>query len=176
MISCALCDNTFLDNRGLSAHIRKEHDEITWVDYKTKHPRTEVQVTETPVIEVPEEPKETDDTPLAERMDRMENMFNPLFSGYVPAGTPRGISDFPGEVIEVIGEKVNYKVALDPEIFSTYNNFKAICIKRGTNWDKDFSDFLMMSVRTAMSMYGIYDMVVEVRDSQILFDMPVGVK
>jgi len=96
-------------------------------------------------------------------LDRLENIVNTLFNGYVPAGTPNGISDFPGEVIEVIGERVNYKVALDPEIFSTYNKFKAICIKRGTNWDRDFSDFLMMSVRTAMSMYGIYDMVVEVR-------------
>jgi len=115
-------------------------------------------------------------TEFNERLERLELIFNQFMSGIAPSGEPSGITDFPGEEIEVIGEKINYKVALDPEIFSTYNKFKAICIKRGNIWEKDFSDFLMMSVKTAMSYYGIYDMIVEVKGNQMLFEMPVGVR
>ncbi|MBU1082638.1 MAG: hypothetical protein KKB59_19285 [Spirochaetes bacterium] len=170
LIRCALCENAFKDKRGLSAHVRKEH-EITWNEYKEKYPITEISVPK-----VPEETKETADTHLEERIERMENILNTLFSGYDLTGNPSGISDFPGEEIEVIGEKVNYKIALDPEIFSTYNKFKAICEKRGNTWDKDFSDFIMLSVKDAMSIHGIYDMILEVKGDRMLFEMPVGVR
>lgn len=174
LISCALCEKSFKDERGLSSHVPKKH-EIKWEEYKKKYPITEVQVTEAPVTKVPEDTEEPDDNNLVdERLERMENIINTLLSGYDPTGNPSGISDFPGEEIEVIGEKINYKIALDPAIFSTYNKFKAICIKRGNKWEKDFSDFLMMSVNDAMSFYGIYDMIVEVKGDKMLFEMPYG--
>ncbi|GAH14524.1 unnamed protein product, partial [marine sediment metagenome] len=47
-------------------------------------------------------------TELKDRMERMEMIMNRFMSGYSPSGEPSGIYDFPGEEIEVIGEKVNY--------------------------------------------------------------------
>jgi len=164
MFRCEICDKTFKNKSGLGGHVTSVHEK-SWADYQAEYTVIEIpKAKRKPRDEADEEAEPSENhSRFNDRLNSLENTFNTLFSGYVPAGTPSGISDFPGEVIEVIGEKVNYKVALDPEIFSTYNKFKAVCIKRGTNWDKDFSDFLMMSVRTAMSMYGIYDMVVEVR-------------
>ncbi len=170
MIKCALCDNTFKDKRGLSAHVRTEH-EITWNKYKTTHPITEIQDTQSPEIS-PDVARD----PLDMRMDRLENIIDTFFNGYSPTGQPSGITNFPGESVEIIGEKINYKVALDPQIFSTYNKFKAISTKRGTPWDGDFSDFLMMSVKDAMSIHGIYDAIIEVKGNKILFEMPAGVR
>lgn len=167
LISCALCDNTFKDNRGLSAHIRKEHDEIDWKAYKKKHPRTKAQVTE-----APEETKEPDDINLNKRIDRIETMVNTIYNDFAKTGNPSGITDFPGEEIEITGEKLNYKIALNPAIFSRYDKFKAVVLRRGGNWKGDFADFIDMSTKDILAVYGIYDTVIEFRDGRILFEVP----
>ena len=175
MINCALCENNFKDKRGLSAHVRKEHDEITWTAYKKKYPMTEVQVTEAPATKVPEETRTPGDTNINERMDRLEIMVKTFFSGYTPTGNPSGITNFPGEEIEILGEKLNYKIALNPAIFSRYDKFKAVVLRRGGSWTGDFSDFLDMSTKDILAVYGIYDTVVEFRDGRILFEVPAEV-
>ena len=171
LISCALCQNNFIDNRGLSAHVRKEH-EITWKEYKKKYPFTGVQVTEAQVTKVPEETKAPNDIHLNERMDRLETIVTTFFSGYTPTGNPSGITNFPGEEIEILGEKLNYKIALNPAIFSRYDKFKAVVLRRGGTWTGDFADFLDMSTKDILAVYGIYDTVVEFRDGRILFEVP----
>lgn len=161
----------------MSSHVRTAHD-TKWKEYQKEHPVVELpEDEETPKDETDEGDEASEGiSGINDRLERVEAVINRFMSGVSPSGEPSGITDFPGEEIEVIGEKINYKVALDPEIFSTYNKFKGICIKRGTNWDKDFSDFLMMSVRTAMNYYGIYDMVVEMKGNKMLFEMPMGVR
>jgi len=174
MFRCEICDKTFKNKGGLGGHVTSVH-EVKWKDYQAKYTIVELpkaQRKPRDKADEEEEASEPGDTHLAERIDRLENMFNTFFGGYTTTGNPSGITDFPGESIEVVGEKINYKVALDPEIFSTYNKFKAVCVKRGTPWDKDFSDFLMFSVRDAMAMYGVYDVVVEYRGGSLLFDAP----
>ncbi len=174
MISCALCENTFKDKRGLSAHVCKAHD-ITWSDYKQKYPITDVPVTDASVTKVPGETEEPDDAPLDDRVERLEDIIANLLGGYAPNGQPSGITDFPGEEIEIIGEKINYKIALNPAIFSRYDKFKAVVIKRGKSWTGDFADFIEMSTKDILAVYGIFDTVIEVRDGKILFEVPTGV-
>ena len=158
----------------MSSHVKSAHD-TTWEDYQKDHAVVELPEDEVKPKDVVDEGEASEGiSEFKDRLERIEAFMETFMSGFSPSGGPSGIRDFPGEEIEVIGEKINYKVSLDPEIFSTYNKFKAVCIKRGTNWDKDFSDFLMMSVKTAMNYYGIYDMVVEMKGDKMLFEMPVG--
>lgn len=167
MIGCVLCERTFQDKRGLSAHIRKEHKEIKWNKYKDKYPLTEVQAIKVPV----DDSKEPDHTDIGERLERLETIVTTLVGGNTP-----GITDFPGDVYEIVGEKINYKVALDPAIFSTYNKFKAVCEKRGNPWTLDFSDFLKLAVKDSMTVQGIYDILLEMPGNRVIVEMPPGVR
>jgi len=89
------------------------------------------------------------------------------------SGGLSGIYDFPGEEIEVTGEKLNYKIALNPAIFSRYDKFKAIVLSRGLKeWKGNFADFIDMSTKDILAFYGIYDAVVEYRGGRLLFDVP----
>lgn len=172
MFRCEICDKTFKNKSGLGGHVTSVHEK-SWADYKKEYAVVELPKAQRKPRDKADGEDETSNrsSALNDRLDRMEDLAR-FITGGSHLGEPSGIIDFPGEVIEVTGEKVNYKVALDPEIFSTYNKFKAICEKRGSNWDKDFSDFLMMSVRDAMAIYGIYDVVIEVRGDKIIFEMP----
>ena len=172
LIKCALCERTFKDNRGLSVHVKKEHDDITWNQYKKTHPTIEVQAPEPPIIE---DSPDSSDTHLDERIDRLETIVNTFLSGYDMTGKPSGISDFPGTEIEITGEKVNYKISLNPAIFSRYDKFKAVVLRRGKEWKGDFSDFIDMSTKDVLAVYGIYDTVVEFRDGRILVEVPAEV-
>lgn len=175
LISCALCERIFKDKRGLSAHVKKEHDDITWNQYKKTHPITEVKAIEESIPNATEEKKEPSNSNLDERLDRLETIVNSFLNGYDMTGGSSGISEFPGEDIEVVGEKVNYKISLNPSIFSRYDKFKAVVLRRGKEWTGDFSDFIDMSTKDVLAIYGIYDTVVEFRDGRILVEIPAEV-
>lgn len=157
----------------MSSHVRNIHG-IDWKDYQKDHPVVEIPEDKgKPGDKAPEEAKEPDDLPLDKRMDRLENIVNKLVNSFA-SENPSGVYDFPGEDIEIIGEKVNYKVALNPAIFSRYDKFKAVVKRRGKEWTKDFADFLDMSTKDILAVYGIYDTVVEFRDGRILVEVPEG--
>jgi hypothetical protein len=61
-------------------------------------------------------------------------------------GTP-----VPGEDVEVIDEKINYRVKLNPEIFYRYSVFKARTEQLGNEWKGDFSDYLDMATKDLLS-------------------------
>ena len=173
MFRCEICEKTFKNRSGLGGHVTSVH-EVKWTDYQANYKVVELPKAQRKPRDKADEEDETSNrrSGFYDRLDRMEGLVNRFMSGDSSFGGSSGIIDFPGEVIEIVGEKVNYKVALNPEIFSTYNKFKAICAKRGTPWNKDFSDFLMYSVRDAMAIHGIYDAVVEFRGGRLLFDVP----
>jgi len=174
LIKCEICERIFKSKRGLSSHVPSKHS-IDWKDYQAKYTivelledkgKTGAEADET------DEKSESGDTHLAERMDRLETMVKTFFSGYTPTGNPSGVTNFPGEEIEILGEKLNYKIALNPAIFSRYDKFKAVVLRRGGSWTGDFADFLDMSTKDILAVYGIYDTVVEFRDGRILFEVP----
>ena len=61
-------------------------------------------------------------------------------------GTP-----VPGEDVEVVDEKINYRVKLNPEIFYRYSVFKARTEQLGNEWKGDFSDYLDMATKDLLS-------------------------
>jgi len=89
---------------------------------------------------------------------------------------PRGVSPLEAEDVEVVGEKVNYKVALNPEIFWRYNIFKAETERRGRTWGGDFSDFLDLATKDILAVYGIHPTVVSLRGKKLMIDLPVEIE
>jgi len=80
------------------------------------------------------------------------------------------------EDVEVVGEKVNYKVALNPEIFWRYNVFKAEVERRGRKWDGTFSDFLDLATKDILAVYGIHPTVISMKGRKLLVELPVNVE
>lgn len=80
------------------------------------------------------------------------------------------------EDVEVVGEKVNYKVALNPEIFWRYNVFKAEAERRGKKWNGSFSDFLDMATKDILAVYGIHPTVVAMKGKKLLVELPVNME
>ena len=78
-----------------------------------------------------------------------------------------------GEEVEVKGEKINYKVALNPEIFYLYSIFKAEAERKGNRWDGDFGDFLHMAAKDLLSVHGLRPAVVAVREGTLMLKMPM---
>ena len=88
---------------------------------------------------------------------------------------PPGIMPVEAEDVEVIGEKVNYKVALNPEIFWRYNVFKAENERRGgVKWAGSFADFLDLATKGILAVYGIHPTVVSLKGKKLMVELPVG--
>lgn len=92
-----------------------------------------------------------------------------------PPPTP-GLFPLEAEDVEVVGEKVNYKVALNPEIFWRYNVFKAEVERRGRKWDGTFSDFLDLATKDILAVYGIHPTVISMKGKKLLVELPVNVE
>jgi hypothetical protein len=80
------------------------------------------------------------------------------------------------EDVEVIGEKVNYKVALNPEIFWRYSVFKAEAERRGRKWDGTFSDFLDLATKDILAVYGIHPTVLSMKGKKLMVELPAEVE
>jgi hypothetical protein len=78
-----------------------------------------------------------------------------------------------GEEIEVPSEKINFKVALNPEIFYFYDVFKAEAERRGNKWEGDFGDFLYMAAKDALTTHGILPAVVRLKEGQLILKVPM---
>lgn len=100
---------------------------------------------------------------------------NPQSSTTQPASL-QGTLPIEAEDVEVIGEKVNYKVALNPEIFWRYNVFKAEVERRGRKWNGSFSDFLDLATKDILAVYGIHPTVVAMKGKKLLVELPVNVE
>jgi len=174
LVRCEICGRVFADRRGLSSHVTAAHD-IPWPDYREEYPVGEAQEEEFEAFEEDQEPEEEAPQGLNERLERLEAIVNRFMSGTGPSGGPSGIREFPAEDVEVIGERLNYKVALNPAIFSRYDKFKAVCLKRGNQWNGDFADFLDMATKDILAVFGIYDTVVEFRGGKYLIEVPAEV-
>ena len=88
-------------------------------------------------------------------------------------GLSVGLMPIEAEDVEVIGEKVNYKVALNPEIFWRYNVFKAETERRGRKWAGNFSDFLDLATKDILAVYGIHPTVVSLKGKKLMVELPV---
>ena len=88
------------------------------------------------------------------------------------SGLPEGV-ELIGEAVDVEAEKVNYKIALNPEIFHRYNVFKAESARRGRKWEGTFSDWLDMVTRDILKVYGIYPAVVTTKGGKLILELPV---
>ncbi|MCJ7632050.1 hypothetical protein MUP77_06605 [Candidatus Bathyarchaeota archaeon] len=85
-----------------------------------------------------------------------------------------GIS-VPVEEVELVGEKINYKVALNPEIFYRYSVFKARAEALGNKWDGDFSDFLDIATKDVLTVHGLYPTVLTVgKSGKMLVEIPMS--
>ncbi|MCJ7630955.1 hypothetical protein MUP77_00945, partial [Candidatus Bathyarchaeota archaeon] len=93
---------------------------------------------------------------------------------------PAEVEKLPGiavatEDIELVGEKINYKVALNPEIFYRYSVFKAKAESLGNKWDGGFSDFLDIATKDVLSVHGLYPTVLKAGKSErIMVEIPVN--
>lgn len=162
MIECGICGRPFRDKRGLSSHVRVAHD-LPWGDYQKQYPVMELPENEIGAEYEANPPNEAEEdmSVINERLERVEAVVERFMSGTAPSGRPSGVTDFPAEDVEVVGEKLNYKLALNPAIFSRYDRFKAIVKKRGKTWTGDFSDYIEMCTKDLFTIFGIHEMVVE---------------
>jgi hypothetical protein len=78
-----------------------------------------------------------------------------------------------GEEVEVVGDKINYKVALNPEVFYLYNVFKAEVKRRGKEWKGTFGDFVYMAIRDVLKMHGIIPTVLVLKRGQLFARLKV---
>jgi hypothetical protein len=78
-----------------------------------------------------------------------------------------------GEEVEVVGDKINYKIALNPEVFHLYNIFKAEVRRRGREWKGTFGDFVYMAIRDVLKMHGIIPTVLVLRKGQLFARLKV---
>jgi hypothetical protein len=89
---------------------------------------------------------------------------------------PEGFLPLEAEDVEVVGEKVNYKVALNPEIFWRYSVFKAEAERRGHPWNGSFSDFLDIATKDILAVYGIHPTVLSMKGKKLMVELPVEVE
>jgi hypothetical protein len=101
-----------------------------------------------------------------------------LLKNETPQRSTRSAEVLPleAEDVEVVGEKVNYKVALNPEIFWRYSVFKAEAERRGRQWNGSFSDFLDMATKDILAVYGIHPTVLSMKGKKLMVELPVEVE
>lgn len=101
-----------------------------------------------------------------------------ILRGSNPQSSTRHAEAMPleAEDVEVVGEKVNYKVALNPEIFWRYNVFKAEAERRGRPWNGSFSDFIDLATKDILAVYGIHPTVLSMKGKKLMVELPVEVE
>jgi len=78
-----------------------------------------------------------------------------------------------GEEVEVIGERINYKVSLNPEIFYLYSIFKAEAERKGNKWSGEFGDFLYMAAKDVLAVHGLRPAVVALKEGTLMIKVPM---
>jgi hypothetical protein len=83
--------------------------------------------------------------------------------------------NLPLEEVQLADEKVNYRIALNPEIFFRYTVFKARVASLGRKWDGTFSDWIDMATKDILAVYGMYP-TVTTKGKSFTVDIPTGVQ
>jgi len=120
----------------------------------------------------PQQPPQQLVEEVARRVVELLKSENPWASKHSDARS-EALLPLEAEDVEVVGEKVNYKVALNPEIFWRYNVFKAEAERRGRSWNGSFSDFLDLATKDILAVYGIHPTVLSMKGKKIMVELPV---
>ena len=176
MFECKICGKVLSDQRGLRLHVEKVHG-VKWKEYRDQH--------ENDIRRAIEESKQLkrqaiDTNELEQLIEKTIEKVAPLIAEKVyekvserlgaakeGEGSPSEV-ELPMEEAEVVGEKVNYKLALNPEIFWRYNVFKAEVMRRGKKWEGTLSDFIDLATKDVLAVYGIYPTVVTMSGKRAL--------
>lgn len=181
MVKCQICGRSFRDKRGLQGHARYVH-KMAWKDYqkrfttekeKSEKPEKKSKESETPVEEEAEKLKELPPELVETLAEKVADILKGKFevgAEEPPSELPEGV-ELIGEAVDVTAEKVNYKIALNPEIFYRYNIFKA---KAGERWKGNFSDWLDLVTRDILKVYGLYPGVLTVKGRKLVVELPMG--
>lgn len=193
---CGLCDPSNPKNygkAGLVGHVYNKH-KMAWKTYQAKFlgseaPPPAVQPPQTPQVTVPPSTTSTPPQPASpaksdvgtlalqpQQIDQIAKRVVELFqnSAKAEALTPKDNDgqDLAMVDVEVEGDKVPYRMALNPEIFHNYNIFKALSIRKGNSWKGTFGDWLFMCTRDILKVYGIYPTVISMQSGKLLVELP----
>lgn len=176
MVKCALCEKEVQDNRALQGHVRTIH-KTPWEDYKKQFGAQKLEEKKMEKHEKKEVKKKATEKLSPEDVDAIAKRVTELLEkGDEKSGAtqlPPGVTPI-GEEVEVKGEKINYKVALNPEIFYFYSIFKAEAVRRGRKWEGDFSDFMYLAAKDVLTAHGLHPAVLSVKGGSLLVKLPIS--
>ncbi len=82
----------------------------------------------------------------------------------------------PSEDVEIIGEKINYNVALNPEIFYRYSIFKAKAESSVKEWKGEFGDYLDLCTQDMLKVHRLYLTVLQAgKSGKIMVEIPSNI-
>lgn len=165
MIRCAICDRSFKNVSGLAGHVVAKHG-VEWATYKAEHSLEEATEAET------EEKTSEDDS----RVSALETSVQEIREKIGLPTAAGEIMPIPLEEITVVGQRVNYRVALNPEVLTRYHTFLAVVAQLGREWSGDFGDFLDVATDDLLTRRGIIGTVVQLGTDQHPSDHPLGVE
>jgi len=173
MFKCTVegCEAEAKTLSGLSSHVKSRHPDLDWEETKKgiqqvelKEPQAE-QLTEDMVKRIAKEVVSMMQTETPE-----PPTLKPL---------PKGFTPLPMEEVEVAGDRINIKVALNPLIYSRLMKFKAANLDLAKNdqrikvFSGDLGDFIDLATKTLLNVYGIYpDVSLRLRGGNLLIELP----
>jgi len=199
--TCPKCGKTFDNQQALAGHVKAAHGSskgtlLEDLEEKVEEAFKRIESMERKLDELPKQVTEeftkrfladwdnikksladelADDVipRVVERIRNDARMGQPVQAGPAVA-QPVAVPFVPvGEEVEVVGDKINYKIALNPEVFHLYNIFKAEVRRRGREWKGTFGDFVYMAIRDVLKMHGIIPTVLVLRKGQLFARLKV---
>lgn len=176
MLRCTVegCEAEAKNLSGLASHVRNNHPELDWQEVKRKLQQTAPEKPRLKFEAVPFDDTLTDDMVKRIAKEVVSMMQNPI----TPDPPPQGLQSAPIEEVEVIGQKINYKIALSPDVFWRFNVFKAqnqrlVAMGKAKQFTGDMSDFIDLATKTVLSTYGLYPTVMTMHGGKMLVEMPI---
>lgn len=168
MIKCELCGMEFKTTQGLAGH--------KWLKHKMVEGKPQAERRQAEVKAGNVELSAGAISMIAKKVAEIlaQQGVGQTQTAEPPSELPAAVLPF--EDVEIMGEKVNYKVALNPEIFWRYNVFKAEVERRGRRWEGSFSDWLDLVTKDILRVYGIHPTVVSMKGRKLLVEIPVEVE
>jgi len=176
MLRCTVegCEAEAKNLSGLASHVRNNHPELDWQEVKQKLQQTAPDKPRLKFEAVP-----FDDTLTEDMVKRIaKEVVSMMQSQALPDPLPQGAQTAPIEEVEVIGQKINYKIALSPDVFWRFNVFKAqnqrlVAMGKAKQFTGDLGDFLDLSTKTLLSTYGMYPTVLQLSGGKMMVEMPI---
>jgi hypothetical protein len=173
MLRCTVegCEGGGKNLSGLASHVRNNHPEIDWQEYKQKLQPALLK-------QEPQAEQLTEDTVKRIAKEVVSMMQNPA-EPQLEKPFPKGFTPLPMEEVEVAGDRINIKVALNPLIYSRLMKFKAANLDLAKNdqrikvFSGDLGDFIDLATKTLLNVYGIYpDVSLRLRGGNLLIELP----